>query len=596
MVDRIYGSLEFVTKEKKKFWKITGAQPVILIRRIIPSAGFDETGCAIIPDNKSNQEYIEWLMMKFKLEIKAEKEWDKKIKELHDYKKRLESIRELKGVDPKASFRGKLYDFQKEGLDFLMKTGGYALLADEMGLGKTVQALAYLATDEETLPALIVSPVVTLYNWKNEIEKFMIAKAESGLFKGREISPRIEIIRKGKRSQIPDADFYVINYELLAKRIDDLAEKDLRTIIGDEIQNIRNKETMKYQGLKEASQLSSVRHVIGLSGTPIYNRGSEIWPIVDTIQEGILGTWNEFVKTYCWIDNRDRAIVHEDMRDAIKDRLRETIFLRRKKLEVLKDLKEKITYQEIIETDSEFYEREIKRLYTTMLTKKREAKTELEKFHAYREMERNERKIAGMAKLPFVVKFVRDLMELEESIVVFCHHHDIHDSLYRQLYTFDPARIRGDQTPQERQRNIDRFQSKDTRLMIAGLRAGNVGINLTSANYVIHAELDWTPAIHRQAEDRLHRIGQKNTVFSYYLIGRGTLDERIAGVLVDKKLEIDAIMGDSGADEPDTEKGRAVLNYIKERLKDHQDISEDDSMDRNFSGLLSEIPPQRTLD
>ena len=102
--------------------------------------------------------------------------------------------------------------------------------------------------------------------------------------------------------------------------------------------------------------------------------------------------------------------------------------------------------------------------------------------------------------------------------------------------------------------------------MIAGLRAGNVGINLANAKYVIFAELDWSPAIHRQAEDRLHRIGQKNTVFAYYLVGAGTLDDHVADILVDKSYEIDAIMDVTSETYENKEKAKLILAQIHDKL------------------------------
>ena len=103
--------------------------------------------------------------------------------------------------------------------------------------------------------------------------------------------------------------------------------------------------------------------------------------------------------------------------------------------------------------------------------------------------------------------------------------------------------------------------------MIAGLRAGNVGINLTRAKYVIFAELDWSPAIHRQAEDRLHRIGQKNTVFAYYLIGNGTLDDHVANILVDKSYEIDEIMDESSENYENKNKAELILAQIQDKIR-----------------------------
>ncbi len=103
--------------------------------------------------------------------------------------------------------------------------------------------------------------------------------------------------------------------------------------------------------------------------------------------------------------------------------------------------------------------------------------------------------------------------------------------------------------------------------MIAGIRAGNVGINLTKAKYVIFAELDWSPAIHRQAEDRLHRIGQKNTVFAYYLIGNGTLDDHVANVLVDKSYEIDEIMDENVENFENKDKAQLILAQIQDKIR-----------------------------
>ena len=157
-------------------------------------------------------------------------------------------------------------------------------------------------------------------------------------------------------------------------------------------------------------------------------------------------------------------------------------------------------------------------------------------------------------------------MEIEESVVVFCHHKYIHKLLHESLQGFAPASIIGGQTDKIRQNNIDSFQNGDTKLMIAGLRAGNLGINLTRAKYVIFAELDWSPAIHRQAEDRLHRIGQKNTVFAYYLIGKRTLDEHVADILVDKSYEIDAIMDENNESYENKEKAKLILAQIHDKI------------------------------
>ena len=138
--------------------------------------------------------------------------------------------------------------------------------------------------------------------------------------------------------------------------------------------------------------------------------------------------------------------------------------------------------------------------------------------------------------------------------------------LHESLQEFKPSSIIGGQNDKIMHDYIDRYQNGDTKLMVAGLRAVSMGINLTRAKYVIFAELDWTPAIHRQAEDRLHRIGQKNTVFAYYLIGKRTLDEHVANILVDKSYEIDAIMDENNDSYENKEKAKLILAQIHDRI------------------------------
>ena len=144
-----------------------------------------------------------------------------------------------------------MLNFQKEGLDFLLKSSGNALLADEMGLGKTVQTLAYAATEKQTFPILVVAPLVTLNNWEKEIEKFLKKKSRNGRIL-ESSSPSVTTIRTGKSEKLPKTDIYLINYDLLFKRCDDISEVGIRTIVCDEVHNLRSKTTQKYKAVKEA--------------------------------------------------------------------------------------------------------------------------------------------------------------------------------------------------------------------------------------------------------------------------------------------------------------------------------------------------------
>lgn len=543
-----FGTLEYVLDKYSKIWcwKVTGKRAVDMISKLSPEAWYGETeNEVIIADSTESLKQIKHLMDRYPLDILSKSIWQRKIVKTYATKPLLAPIKhKLKRAKAGEQFRGKLMNFQKEGLDFLLKSSGNALLADEMGLGKTVQTLSYVSTEKQTFPVLIVAPLVTLKNWEREIQKFVKKKSRNGRIIESE-SPSITSIRTGKSKELPQSDFYIINYELLLKRSEDIEKAGIHTIVCDEVHNLRSKTTQKYKAIKKLAALPSVQYRIGLSGTPIYNRGSEIWPIIDILKPGLLGSFKEFCEYFCYVDDKGKAIVLENKRASLRNELQKHVMLRRKKSDVLKELKDKVRYKEVIAADTDFYLEELDKIWKKLESEQKQAQTNFSKSASYHRAIQSERQVAGLAKLPHVINFVKNIMEIEESVVVFCHHKVIHKLLNESLQEFSPVAIIGGQSDDTRQDQIDKFQSGESKLMIAGIRAGNVGINLTRAKYVIFAELDWSPAIHRQAEDRLHRIGQKNTVFAYYLIGNGTLDDHVASILVDKSYEIDAILDET---------------------------------------------------
>ena len=565
-----FGTLEYVLDKYSKIWswKITGQRAVSMISRLVPEAWYGEnTDEVIIPDSVESVKQIKLIMDRYPLEILSKSAWQRKIVKTYTPKPALPPIKyNLHRAKAGEQFRGKLLNFQKEGLDFLLKSSGNALLADEMGLGKTVQTLSYVATEKQTFPVLVVAPLVTLNNWEREISKFMKKKSRNGRIIESESSTST-IIRTGKSKDLPVTDFYIINYELLYKRLSDLSKLNIRTIVCDEVHNLRSKTTQKYKAVKKLAALPSLSYRIGLSGTPIFNRGSEIWPIVDILRPGLLGSFKEFCEYFCYVNDKGKAIVLENKRASLRNELQKHVMLRRKKSDVLKELKDKVRYKEVIDADTDYYFGELGKIWTKLEEEQKNAETAFDKSASYQRAIQSERQIAGVAKLPHVINFVKNIMEIEESVVVFCHHKVIHKLLHDSLEEFSPVSIIGGQSDKFRQEQIDKFQRGESKLMIAGLRAGNVGINLTRAKYVIFAELDWSPAIHRQAEDRLHRIGQKNTVFAYYLIGNGTLDDHVANILVDKSYEIDSIMDETADTYENKDKAELILAQIHDKIR-----------------------------
>lgn len=565
------GILEYVMDKYSNAWswKLTGSRAIGMVSQMIPQSWYgDGPNEVIVPDIPENIPRIQHIMEQCPIEIHSKSTWNRRIGTAGVVKKTKKSPKteKLSRINPGSQFRGKLLNFQKEGLDFLMKSSGNALLADEMGLGKTVQTLAYLATEKQAFPVLVVAPLVTLKNWQREIDKFLKKRSKNGRTINNE-SPTSKLIRRGRRKILEKSDFYIINYELLEKRVPDFLNINLKTLVCDEVHHLRSKSTKKHGAIKKLSAMPSLEHRIGLSGTPIFNHGSEIWPIADILRPGLLGSYGEFCQYFCYVNERGKSLVLENKRKLLREKLQKHIMLRRKKSDVLKYLQDKVRYKEYIDSDTDYYRRELKKIWAKLEKAEAQSKTTLDKYSSYQRAIQSERQVAGLAKIPHVINFVRNIMEIEESVVVFCHHKSIHKLLNEKLAEFKPTTIIGGQTDNVRQDNIDAFQNGDSNLMIAGIRAGNVGINLSTARYVIFAELDWSPAVHQQAEDRLHRIGQKNTVFAYYLIGNNTLDEHVANVLINKSYEIDTILDARVQTYENKEKAQLILAQIQDLLR-----------------------------
>ena len=215
--DKEYDSYEYLTEEfyyDKAVWRIRGAQPAIMTSRIVPDAWSNEAATVEVHDNAANIEHINWIMMRFNLEVKTPEIWGQRKAALEQRIKKREGIENLQRIAVSAAFTGaELFDFQKEGLDFLKKLDGNCLLADEQGLGKTIEALAYIADEgEPAFPVLIVAPVVALRNWRKHIARHVRVKRHDNP-SGEFTEPTIHLIEDGTPGKLPLTDFYIVNYD-----------------------------------------------------------------------------------------------------------------------------------------------------------------------------------------------------------------------------------------------------------------------------------------------------------------------------------------------------------------------------------------------
>jgi len=425
-----------------------------------------------------------------------------------------------------------------------------------MGLGKTVQALG-LIREIYASRILVVCPASLKLNWDREAKRWLPPGFQH------------HIVATGKDLVwVPQNTIIIINYELIEPHHEALSETDWDLIIVDEAHYLKNttakrtklmlrKKSKKWDkmGLCHCS-----KRVIFLTGTPLLNRPVEFWPLANFCAPDDFFNWRYFVNDYCGGSPKGSSNTQE-----LQTKLRKLLMVRRLKKDVLTELPAKSRQviempcspklQAIIDAEMEewnAHEDDIKELEAKAKEAKvnkneekyRDATRELTqaRFVAFSRMAAV-RRITAIAKLPLCIAHIKLLLESVDKLVIFCHHHGALDGLAEALASYNPVCVDGRVTKDARQEAVDKFQDDpEARVFIGGIKAAGVGITLTAASTVVFVELDWTPGINTQAEDRLHRIGQEDQVLVQHLVLEGSLDAKIAKDCVEKQEVIDNVL------------------------------------------------------
>ncbi len=552
----LYGTLSY--NRRSKCWTIKGEPCVTeMAARLFPGSE-RRRGEARFTANRRIIGDVNWLMMRYPLEIapRDRELWKNALAQAREHVLLRMNAEKLprRSTPPEGTFEGELREFQKEGLSFLL-ANPRTLLADEMGLGKTVQALACLAAAKE-FPALIVVPPHLLRNWQTEITRFLRLEGKPA---------RVCVLTGLKPYQPPEADVYIIHYLLLRGWKQTLPQMGFKAVVFDEIQELRHGGTEKYSA---ASLLAEeCERVIGLSGTPIYNKGSEIWNVVNILDYHCLGDWESFTRAWCdGYGNhlvRNPALLGEHLR-------REGLILRRTKEEVLAELPPKRRLVQEIDSDDKVY-RELMRPVMdqlgSLLALHPDAR---ERALLEEQVGRGERQATGVAKAPFVAAFVRALEDSGEKVLLFAHHHAVMDIYRKELAAYRPVFITGRESTTQKEEAVARFMEGKTNLCVISLRAAS-GLNLQRASCVVFGELDWSPAVHSQAEDRAHRMGQKDSILCYYLVAPQGSDRDMQDALGLKVSQFVALMGDQTPELSSVQDAqKAAKAHIEAMLKQYE--------------------------
>jgi SNF2 family DNA or RNA helicase len=436
-----------------------------------------------------------------------------------------------------------LLGYQKAGVAYALARPA-TLIGDEMGLGKTVQAIATCNASPTADNVLIICPASLKLNWASEWRKWDV-KNLPVVVVGREWpGPDMFLHTTGATPGV-----VILNYEMVKKHRAEIDKVDWDLLICDEVHYMKSSKSQRKEfvlgrwNFKEqgwqTKPIQAKRRVF-LTGTPIVNKPYELWPIVRSLDPNGLGrSWQYFTSRYCDAhSNGYGTSMGASNLDELQDRLRQSIMVRRLKKDVLKDLPPKRRTVVLLEPDFQKF---------NMLPTEDNFENVVRDLAkpggvAFEEIARVRREVA-VSKIPTVIDWVGEMLEEVDKLVVMAHHHDVIDGLATYFGKTSSAVIDGRTPLAERQANVERFQNDPTcRLFIGSIRAAGVGLTLTAASTVVFAELDWTPGNVSQAEDRCHRIGQHDMVNVYHLVLNGSIDAKMAKVIVDKQAVIDVAL------------------------------------------------------
>lgn len=423
-----------------------------------------------------------------------------------------------------------LFPFQEDGIRFALEHEG-TLIADEMGLGKSVQAIGVINEDPTVCRIIIVCPASMRIPWRRELERWL----------NRPLSIAVVGVDVGFIQTLFSKDVLIINWDRLSRFTRELSASTYDLCVLDECHYTKSLEAQRTR----AALGIKARRRLALSGTPILNRPIEIYPVLSWLQpqdwpsEGYF----DFAQRYCGAYHNGFGWDFSGASNLpeLSGRLHSSVMIRRTKAQVLPQLPEKI--HTVVE------------LYPTGNLMKRIIKQELDAYEV-RFLKVNHDSInwddlarvrhqTALVKVPLIVQYVTEVLEGGvQKVVVFAHHRDVIAQLVEGLTDYRPVMLVGGMGPQDRQDSIDAFQDDSAvRVFIGNIQASGNGITLAPASSrCIFAELYWVPAEMTQCEDRLHRIGTRDSVHVQHLVLERSLDAMMVKVLIKKQKVLDAVL------------------------------------------------------
>ena len=465
--------------------------------------------------------------------------------ELNKIQKKLNEVKKLSFKDP-LYLNANLRPYQKEGYNWL-KTMDYlgfgGILGDEMGLGKTLQAITFILS---TLPSktLIIAPTSLIYNWSNEIERFAPC-IKFAILNGSKDE------REKTLKNLNNYDVFITTYNLLKIDLDMYKDLSFDYLFIDEAQYIKNSSSQNAISVKQIK--SNTR--FALTGTPVENSLMELWSIFDFVMPGYLFDEKRFSVRYHKKLHESNEVL-EELNKLIKP-----FILRRYKKDVIKELPKKIEKKLIVSMDKE--QEKVYKVYSdyakALIEKKIESEelktskieilsyiTKLRQICLDPSVLMNDY-VGRSGKIDALIEILHQGIEEGHKILVFSQFTSVLKNISNKLKVENISfnYLDGSISSEKRIKLIDEFNKGDTSVFLISLKAGGTGLNLTSADIVIHFDPWWNPAVEDQATDRAHRFGQKNIVEVIKLISKNTIEEKIVELQDEKRKLIEKIIDNS---------------------------------------------------
>jgi len=468
-----------------------------------------------------------------KAQTKADKGWKSQLRKIQDSQTLTPTL--------PSTLQAELRDYQLEGYTWLSRLAQWGVggcLADDMGLGKTLQSLAIVLNRACDGPSLVVAPTSVSTNWLSEVSRFtptLVIKQLTGKDRAKTI--------KG----LGKFDLLITTYTLLQQEIDTLSAIHWQTIILDEAQAIKNAATKRSQA---AMSLNGSFKLI-TTGTPIENHLGELWNLFNFINPGLLGSHHQFNERYAIPIERFN---NRDARLQLKKLIRPFI-LRRIKSQVLEELppRTEVTLDVEMSPDEMHFYEALRQNALDILERSVESRgrhlqilTEIMKL---RQACCNPRLISrdsgiSSSKLEIFASIISELIASRHKALVFSqfigHLDIIREHLDSQNISYQY--LDGSTSSRHRKERVEAFQAGEGDLFLISLKAGGLGLNLTAADYVIHMDPWWNPAVEDQASDRAHRIGQTRPVTIYRLVCKNTIEEKIVKLHQEKRDLADSLL------------------------------------------------------